>query len=225
MSSMGPVPQATRVLPHVLSHQEARPGGPPAGTATADFVSLMRSAGQGAPPASATGSVGHAEWLAQASRRPDITAALAQLHMARRVPSSATGSAARCPPGRLANAGGPTDCNAAAGLSRESAQEILRTCAQVDEVDRDDAQCKDLLVQQEDPCGRGWVDGVSGPCVSATPALPAVWPMVWVAWPFFPAAHHPLRGPRVRSWRRRNFYAIDDELAHKDGGDGKRGQK
>ena len=82
MISIKPAQQAPRALPSFAP----RPCGVPASTATGDFAALMRAAGQASPPVRSTGSVGQAEWLAQASRRPDIEAALSQLHLARRVP-------------------------------------------------------------------------------------------------------------------------------------------
>jgi hypothetical protein len=166
--------------------------------------------------------VGHAEWLAQTSRRPDIEAALSQFLMARRAPSPSPSRTGKCPPATLANVPEPMDCNAAEGLSHEGTEEIASSCAQMHEIDLCDEQRQDPLARPYDPWGGDLVHGVSMPCLPAVAAPPAMWPQVWVAWPFYPSFQQPLPASRMRAWRRRFFYPSGDESADENGGDGHR---
>lgn len=221
MTGIGPVPQAPRALPSVAPRSSEAP----VGTATADFATLMRAAGQASPPVSSTGSVGQADRLAQASRRPDIEAALTQFHLARRVPSLPASRSGRCPPGTLANLPEPMDCDAAQGLSQPGVGVIASACVQAHEVDRCDAQRQDPLALQDGPCARELVDGVPVPCVQVVAEPTVAWPAGLGAWPFYPLAWHLLQTPRLRVWRRRPFFAAGGEPADENGGDcgGRRG--
>ena len=158
MIGIGQVQQAPRALPSVAP---PRPMAGAPSTATADFAALVRAASQGSPPANATGSRGQAEWLAQASRRPDIEAALAQFHMVRRAPPSPASRTGRCPTGASANLPELTDCNASGGLMHDGTEEIASTCAQALDVDRCNEQHKDPLARQDERCVHDVVYGVS----------------------------------------------------------------
>ena len=146
----------------------ARPCAAPASTATAAFASLMRAAGQGSPSVSSIGSVGQAEWLAQAPRRPDIEAAMAQVHIALRSPSSPASRTGRCQSGTAAKLPKSRDCNAADGLSQTDES----ICAQANEIDRSNRQRQDPLARHDDACGRGLVYGATVHCVPAVAAPP-----------------------------------------------------
>nr|WP_145552825.1 hypothetical protein [Variovorax boronicumulans] len=211
MIGIGTVQQTPRVLPSVAP----RSSGAPASAATADFATLMRAAGQGSPPVISASSVGQADPLAQASRRPDIEAALAQFDMARRVPSLPASRSGRFPPGTLAGLPEPKDCDAAP-------VEIASACVQAHEVDRCDARRQDPLVLQDGRCARELVDGVPVPCVQAVAESPVVWPSAWGTWPFYPSAWYFLQTPRLRVWRRRLIDPAGGRPAGEDGGDGGR---
>lgn len=216
MISIKPAQQAPRALPSFAP----RPCGVPASTATGDFAALMRAAGQGSPPVRSTGSVGQAEWLAQASRRPDIEAALSQLHLARRVPSSSMSRTGRCPPKTSTNVPEPTDCNAAECSSHGGPEEIARPGTRARALDLCDKQHNDPLVRHHDPCGRDVVYGAPVACLSAVAAPPTVWPLLGGTWPFYPLVSHSLQAPRVRSRRRRFLHPAADEPERESDGDG-----
>jgi hypothetical protein len=171
---------------------------------------------------SSTGSVGQADRLAQASRRPDIEAALAQFHLARRVPFLPASRSGRCLPGTLENLPEPMDGGAAQGHMHQGIGEIASVWAQAHEVDRCDAQRQDPLALHDGPCARDLVDGVPVPCVQAVAEPPVVWPVAWGAWPFHPSAWHFLQTPRLRVWRRRLFDPAGGGPADENGGDGSR---